>query len=74
MSSTSDSPVVGTVRFEIKTNDCISCAACASIAPTIFALDEDGPARMLKQPSTREEVGEVEAAAAACPVGAIVRV
>lgn len=57
-------------KFRIATSDCIRCAACASIAPELFLVEDDG-AKLLRQPETREEVDDVLAAAAACPVEAI---
>lgn len=66
--------VAGGACFTIRKEDCISCAACVSIAPSIFKMDDDGgPAVIVKQPSTPDEVRLVEEAAAACPVQAILR-
>jgi ferredoxin len=67
------------VRYTVRTEECISCAACASIAPAIFHMEaEEGSPRSLKprilrQPCTPEEINQVEEAAAACPVQAILR-
>jgi ferredoxin len=71
-------PSTEDVRYTIQTDDCISCAACVSMAPSIFQMEEDGPARnlkarIIKQPSTLEEIREVEEAAATCPAQAILR-
>jgi ferredoxin len=73
MSQTTDA-LTGDVCYTIRKEECISCAACVSMAPSIFQMTEDGgPARLLRQPSTPEELREVEEAAATCPVQAIVR-
>jgi ferredoxin len=51
---------------------CIRCAACASVAPALFALD--GPsARFVRPPEDDEERAAVEAAVLLCPASAIHR-
>src|SRR6185295_17956597 len=54
------------VRAEV----CIRCAACASVAPGLFAVDR-GPARVLRAPETEAERLAARAAAVLCPTGAV---
>jgi ferredoxin len=56
--------------LEVRAGSCIRCAACASVAPGLFAVDR-GPARVLRAPETDEERLAARAAAALCPTGAV---
>lgn len=61
------------VQYTIRPNECIVCAACVSIAPEIFRIDDGADtAVIIRQPASAEEASEAQAAAAACPVEAIV--
>lgn len=52
--------------------NCIACDSCISIAPDIFAMNEDGThACVKKQPTTPEEIQLAEDAKSSCPTEAI---
>ena len=55
----------------IRSTSCIRCGACASIAPSVFALSSDS-AYIVQQPRTPEEIACTNGAMTNCPVGAIV--
>jgi ferredoxin len=56
--------------LEVLSRACIRCAACASVAPGLFAVDR-GPARVLRAPETEPERRAARAAAILCPTGAV---
>ena len=56
--------------LEVRAEACIRCAACASVAPGLFAVDR-GPARLLRMPRTEAERLAARAAALLCPTGAV---
>lgn len=59
-------------RFELNSNTCIFCAACASVAPRHFFVDpNDEVARVTNQPENAEEVASCRAAMINCPTSAI---
>ena len=58
------------VVLEVRAQACIRCAACASVAPGLFAVDR-GPARVLRAPETDAERLAAQAAAILCPAGAV---
>lgn len=47
-------------------NLCIGCAVCNAIAPTIFDINDEGIAYLLK-----DEAENVDSVASCCPSGAI---
>lgn len=52
--------------------NCIACESCISIAPDIFAMNEDSThAYVKKQPETAEEVQLCEDAKGSCPSDSI---
>lgn len=70
MSQTVDSkPTIDQV-FHIDQEDCIRCASCSSIAPTIFFVG-DTTAHILRQPLNEDELDQCEAALGNCPTNAI---
>lgn len=71
--SIQNAPIGGKPLYRIVDQDCIRCAACSSIAPAIFFVDEDEGARVLRQPETDDEVEAAETAVANCPTAAIER-
>lgn len=55
-----------------KVNDsCIGCQLCTSIAPEIFAMNDQGHSYPVKQPENDSEQANFESAKSACPVAAI---
>ena len=50
---------------------CQGYAACEAIAPTLFQLDAENVAVVLKPPQTPEEIDLAEGAVRACPRHAI---
>jgi ferredoxin len=59
-------------RFELNSNTCIFCAACASVAPRHFFVDaEEEVARVTHQPESADEVAACRAAMINCPTSAI---
>jgi ferredoxin len=50
--------------------NCIGCGMCASIAPDIFTMTEEGVAKVAMQPTGDQTVGAAEARDS-CPVAAI---
>jgi ferredoxin len=58
------------ISVSVSAEDCLRCAACASVAPQLFAVDR-GPARVLREPRTEEEHLAVRVAAALCPTRAL---
>ena len=50
---------------------CQGYASCEAIAPTLFQLDTENLAVVLKRPETAEEVDQAEQAVRACPRQAI---
>lgn len=57
--------------FTIEKEQCIRCASCSSIAPSVFYVDAAG-ADILRQPINQAELKQCEAALINCPTGAIV--
>jgi len=55
---------------QVRAQACIRCAACASVAPELFAVDR-GPARLVRAPETDAERLAARAAAVLCPTGAV---
>jgi ferredoxin len=49
---------------------CIGCGLCASIAPDIFQMEEDGLAGVVSEVTDSNEA-EAKDAEASCPAGAI---
>ena len=56
--------------FAIDQEQCIRCASCSSIAPTVFYVG-DSTASILRQPLDNVELDQCEAALANCPTNAI---
>ena len=54
----------------VNQDDCIRCAACSSVAPEIFRVDE-AFAYVVRQPVDRLELGQCETAVANCPTSSI---
>lgn len=50
---------------------CIGCGLCASIAPEVFEMEDDGKAVALGEVSSAMEA-EVKDAETSCPVAAII--
>ena len=50
---------------------CIGCGLCASMCPSVFFITDGGTAAALTPGVGPELIGQVEAAAGACPVDAI---
>jgi ferredoxin len=50
---------------------CQSFGQCEAVGPTLFVMDEDGVAVVLKQPVTPEEIELAEKAIRMCPRRAI---
>lgn len=57
------------VKVKVDRETCIGCGVCVSLCPTVFALDEEGKSKVIKQPEEGE--CDIDAAASSCPVGAI---
>jgi ferredoxin len=57
-------------RYAVDRAACIRCAACSSLAPTLFAVDATA-ARLVRQPETAAERALVTAALLNCPAAAI---
>lgn len=49
---------------------CIGCGVCESICPSVFQMQDDGLAGVIKQPD-ESEYGLTQDAIDACPVSAI---
>ncbi|GAB4365980.1 MAG: ferredoxin [Spirochaetales bacterium] len=49
---------------------CIGCNLCFSTAPSVFAMNADEKAYVMKQPD-ESELADVQAALDSCPVSAI---
>jgi ferredoxin len=58
--------------YTVDADACIGCGACSSLAPTLFAI-EDQRSRVLRRPETDDEQRLVEAALLVCPTSAIRR-
>jgi ferredoxin len=58
--------------YSVVAEKCFRCAACSTLAPGIFAMGETS-VRVLRQPSTPEEVTQAQAALFNCPVSVIRR-
>jgi ferredoxin len=56
--------------FAIDQEQCIRCASCSSIAPTVFYVG-DSTAFILRQPIDSAELDRCEAALGNCPTNAI---
>jgi ferredoxin len=52
-------------------SSCIGCGICASTAPGIFALGDDGQALVIRQPETSDETKIAAQAQDDCPVQSI---
>lgn len=53
-------------------NQCIACDACCTTAPDFFNMnDNEGHARVSKQPGSPEEEAQCKEAMEGCPVEAI---
>ena len=61
-----------TPRYEVDPRKCIRCAACASVAPDLFAVDQP-TARVVRDPQGEEEERSCESALLLCPTGALRR-
>ena len=58
------------LRVSVDPAGCLRCAACASLAPELFAIGAHA-SRSLRAPATPEETARVRAAALLCPAQAI---
>lgn len=58
--------------FTVNEN-CIGCGVCAATCPDVFDLNADGLAENILGDVPAELEADAEAAAASCPVGAIVK-
>ncbi|MDR0679769.1 MAG: ferredoxin [Puniceicoccales bacterium] len=59
-------------RFSVEAKKCIDCDLCRDIAPEFFARDDDGYSKIVKQPTSTDEVETFVEAMDSCPVSAIV--
>ena len=57
------------VRVEVDLDKCVGSRICVAIAPKVFALDENGQARVTDVEG--DTLGNIRAAAEGCPLGAI---
>ena len=60
-----------TAKIEIDWGTCAGHAGCCALAPDLFGLDDKDRTVSKRQPITASDLDEVERAAQACPVGAI---
>ena len=58
-------------ELSIHPSTCIRCGACVVFAPGIFAVDAQGPARVVRPPATPEEERRTRAAQFNCPTGSV---
>ena len=58
------------MKATIDRDGCVSCGLCAEICPQVFAIDDDGRAKVIAQPQ-RGNVHEAREAEASCPVQVI---
>lgn len=58
--------------FTVNEN-CIGCGVCAATCPDVFDLNADGVAENILGEVPAELLDDAEAAAASCPVSAIVK-
>jgi len=59
-------------RFDLNTENCLFCGACASIAPNHFLVDgKRRIARVTSQPQTADELAVCRAAMINCPASTI---
>jgi ferredoxin len=61
---------VGKYQVQVIREKCISAASCVAIAPAVFALDEEGIAKVLDQNGNDDDTKLL--AAQSCPTAAIV--
>ena len=57
------------MQITINRDECIGCGNCESIAPDVFALDDEGIATVTNPAGAEDSV--IQEAAESCPVGAI---
>ena len=58
------------MKAYVDQNMCIGCGMCASIAPDVFIMNDDGKAAAVAD-TTDENRGSVSEAIEGCPVSAI---
>jgi ferredoxin len=61
------------IRVTVDAARCEGHGLCESTAPEVFALDDDGTARVLVDPIPESLAGMVEATIRVCPVAALKR-
>ncbi len=60
-------------KFKV-TDQCIGCMACVGIAETVFQMNDEGKAVVVKQPDSLDEEQLALEAMEACPVDAIIEI
>ena len=60
-------------KFKV-TDQCIGCMACVGIAESVFQMDDEGKAVVVKQPDSLDEQKLAVEAMEACPVEAIIEI
>lgn len=50
---------------------CIGCGLCASIAPEVYSIEDDGKAIAIEAEIEDSQIADAEDAANSCPVAAI---
>ncbi len=61
---------IGKYKVEVIRSKCISAASCVAIAPKVFALDEEGLAKIISQDGEDDDTKLL--AAQSCPTAAII--
>lgn len=59
------------MKARIKNELCIGCGLCVEMCPEVFAMGDDMIAIVIVDETPANVLGEVQDAAAACPVEAI---
>lgn len=61
------------MKAKVNRDACIGCGACASIAPEVFELDDEGISKVIEEDKEIKEENKesVKDAADSCPTSAI---
>lgn len=58
-------------KVNVKSDVCIGCGACVSIADKYFKFTDEGYSTTVKEDIDKDDEATVEEAASSCPVSAI---
>lgn len=58
-------------KITIDQDACISCGACAAVAPDLFEMNDENKSQAKKEDLTAEETTQAKEGAQTCPVQAI---